>query len=375
MSAMRSWLQTVTRRPNAVRCGPIGMELAGQKMHLVQLEGSSDRNVALRAHASVPFPGRRDDLLKSPEAFRKVLQRGLQGDKFKGRRAVLAMPAGFFRTMSLGYQVKAGLSDEQVIAQLMQERLDGDIHDYVIDWLPVRTRVGSDERLALVASSPRQNVIDYLEIARMAGLRVGALEIGPAAIRRLISVMPSDDEADVTLVINTGQQSSYLTMIAGRRLLFDKKVAFGERPLLQCLGQTLELNEEHARGLVLRTGLEGARRGVLADEDAWEALVEILRPQFRKLAAEIERAFLYVASQMRGGAVTRIYLLGSLARWPGADAMLGDLAEVTISNFPNPLSFFAGSEGEQLPEGVTDSLAPEIAVATGLALREFAPGV
>lgn len=373
MMALREWIGEVTRRPLAVRCGPIGVEVAKEKLHMVQLQ---QRGVefGLRAHASVPFPTRRGGLLDSDRAFRKVLARGLASDSFKGRRAVLAMPAGQFRTVSLSYQLASGQTDEAAIAALMAERLDGDLNDYVVDFLPVRTRSGDGERLALVAVSRRTDVLRYLELARVAGLRVDALEIGPAAIRRLVGVMPSDGDADVTLVINTGLHASYLTMIGGRRLLFDQELKFGEEALLERLAGALDMTAARARTLALKSGLRDGHRdaGALEQNELYDTLLEIVRPELQHLVEEIDRAFLYVASEMRGGAVTRVYLLGAVARWPGMDEVLSELTRVTITNMPNPLSLFGGND--DFADATSDSLAPELAVATGLALRGLDDG-
>jgi len=62
-----------------------------------------------------------------------------------------------------------------------------------------------------------------------------------------------------------------------------------------------------------------------------------------------------------------VYLLGSIARWPGSDSLLSTLTGVNVATIPDPLALF--------PSGIAGSAdstaqsAPEIAVATGLALR------
>jgi Tfp pilus assembly PilM family ATPase len=96
-----------------------------------------------------------------------------------------------------------------------------------------------------------------------------------------------------------------------------------------------------------------------------ETLREILRPELARVVEEIDRACLFVASETRGANVARVYLLGGLARWPGADELLSELARVPITTMPNPLTLLGG-EARHVGE---DGMAPELAVATGLALR------
>ena len=253
----------------------------------------------------------------------------------------------------------------------MKDRLDGDLNDYVLDYMPVRGRSKNDEKLALVAVSERKSVIDFLELARKAGLDVSALEIGPLAISRLTSAISEDSDSATILVVNSGRRASYLTLISGNDLLFDQEIAIGEQSLVQQICETLDMPEETARHLLSRTGVsagdtEDAVAVALDETGLMNTLSEILKPQFMKLVEEIKRAFLYAASETRGRSVTQVYLLGSIARWPGAEQLLSSLSGSTVSKIPNPLDLFPSGESTADTSGQS---APEIAVATGLALR------
>jgi Tfp pilus assembly PilM family ATPase len=94
---------------------------------------------------------------------------------------------------------------------------------------------------------------------------------------------------------------------------------------------------------------------------------EILKPCFLTLVEEIKRVCLYAAAETRGGAVAKVYLLGSIARWPGSDCLLSTMTGVEVNKIPDPLSSFAPDADGQACTG--QILGPELAVATGLALR------
>lgn len=129
-----------------------------------------------------------------------------------------------------------------------------------------------------------------------------------------------------------------------------------------------------ARDLVSRTGLrargtaepESASSDVLGDDaDLADTVSEILKPQFLKLVEEIKRVCLYAAAETRGGTVSQVYLLGSVARWPGSDRLLSSMTNMRVEKIPNPLALLRG-EPQAVPSVAP---APEVAVATGLALR------
>ncbi len=373
MSVLARTAALFRTRSSAVTVGPIGVDVALEAIHLVQLESADGQKPVVRAKASLEIQGSRRELLQQPHQFRSLIKRALASDRFQGNKAVIALPSGMFRTVSINYKLSGSEKNEAVaILRVMKDRLDGDLSNYVLDYMPVRGRSKSDERLALVAVSERESVVDFLELARKAGLDVSALEIGPLAISRLTSAMSEDSDSATILVVNSGRRASYLTLISGNDLLFDQEVAIGEQSLVEHICETLDMPEETARQLLSRTGVypddsNDPLSGALDETGLFNTLSEILKPQFMKLVEEIKRAFLYAASETRGRGVTQVYLLGSIARWPGAEQMLSSLSGSTVSKIPNPLALFPSEDSNK--KDAEGDFAPEIAVATGLALR------
>ncbi|MCP4299265.1 MAG: pilus assembly protein PilM [Gammaproteobacteria bacterium] len=360
-------------RSAALRLGPIGVDIALEAIHLVQLAAAENCSPVVRARASLPINGTRRELLEQPHQFRSLIKRALAADRFQGKKAVLALPSAMFRTVSINYQLAGSEKNEAAaILRVMKDRLDGDLSDYVLDYMPVRGRSKHDEKLALVAVSEREPVVAYLEFARKAGLDVSALEIGPLAISRLTSAMSEDHDSATVLVVNSGRRASYLTLISGNDLLFDQEVAIGEDSLVQHICETLDMSQDTARHLLTQTGVYPENHSdpvsdVIDESGVFSTLSEILKPQFMKLVEEIKRAFLYAASETRGRGVTEVYLLGSIARWPGSELMLSNLSGSNVTKIPDPLALFRSDK--QNKAGMAGQSAPEIAVATGLALR------
>jgi len=359
------------------KVGPIGVQFAREELHLVQMQSASDGGVTLRARASIPYPGAFDEIMNSPGRLRSLVHRALRANGFIGRKVVSSMAADEVRIISVCYQLNKGEEDDHAIVDLMRDRIDGQLADYVLDYVPVRTKSKEGQRLALVAMSKRQEVLEHLELLQALGLRIEALEIGPVAIRRLIQAMSSQQEPENVLVVNFGTDKSYLTIVSHRRLLSDQEIAFGENTILRRLSETLDISPEMARNMVFKNGLDpaGARDAVglaLADTGMFNTLLEIVKPELTRLAEEIRRAFMYATSESRGGPTQRVYILGSIARWPGSDTLLDTIIDVPVRKIPDPSAIFHATDGQ--PEDAnhdpsTDGAAPELAVATGLALR------
>lgn len=370
MSALARAVSMLRPKSAAQAIGPIGIDFSIECVHLVQLEMIAGAAPTVRARASLAFESSRRETLAEPQQFRELLKKALSSDNFYGRKAVCAVPSGMFRTVSINYQANADQDDANIILRVMRDRLDGDLSDYVLDYLPVKSRSKNNERLALVAVSEREPIVMLLESARKASLDIDALEIGPVAISRLVGAISSNSDRKNVLVINSGRRASYLTLISGEDLLFDQQVSFGEHELVQQLAETLDMPQTMARDLVMRTGLQAEGDSVsraIDESGVTNTIAEILKPHFLKLAEEIKRVFLYAAAETRGGAVSQVYLLGSIARWPGSDVLLASMMDVIVAKIPDPLSPFASASSKLKTRSM--EAAPEIAVATGLALR------
>jgi type IV pilus assembly protein PilM len=345
------------------RVGPIGLDIGLESLNLVQLRRAADGGIRLKASVCLRHSPDREILLASPTLFKTRLAEALRRQPFAGRRVVTALPAQAVRLLPVPYDSSGGRSEAAAITQVLRDRLDKDLSGYVIDYMPVRTDAHAAGRLALVAVAGRDAVIAHLELLRKAGLEVLALEIGPSAIKRLITMLAQPDSHQNQMVINFGEATSYLTVVSGRRLLQDQEVAFGEHDMLGRIGAALQISHEEARALVDRYGLNPspARPGTGDEGDVARTLVEIIKPRMLQLVDEINRVLIYTASETRGASVGHIHLMGSLARWPGIDGLLESMLEIPVAALDDPLGLFG--DGDAARRG------PALAIATGLALR------
>jgi type IV pilus assembly protein PilM len=368
MSALAAVMQKFAPTANNRRIGHIGLECSLTEMHLVQLEADGTGKLSVYALASVAYPCSRDELFNSPKTMRTLVRQALSIDKFQGHKIVSTLPSSNLQVIPVSYHISSGMSDDEALLALLAERLDGDLTDYVIDYTRVRSDQLDEDRQAIVAVAERNFVIRYLEVLRKSGLDVIHLEIGPTAIRRLISAKSTQNEYENVLAINFGRKTSYITVISGSRLLFDQEIRFGEDDLHARLSECLDMPTESVRHLINEYSFDpGSVNNVPEpqnpDTDISSTLQQIVKPGFLKLAEEINRALIYTASQTRGESVNRIYLLGSIARWQGCDALLSSLIHLDVETILNPLQDFS------YKRGTTDTTSPEVAVATGLAMH------
>jgi type IV pilus assembly protein PilM len=332
----------------------IGLHIGLEQLNLVQLKPGA-AGPAVRAVASVVHGSDRQALRTQPGVLKKLLKQAFR-QPFSGRRVVTCLPNDLVRTMLLSYQAPAGVPDADAVVQELRRRVPGGLDGMVIDYLPLPQDNPSRPKEAMVAMAERDKVIAYLELLSASGLNVVALDIVPAALARLLSRMTDTDAASENiLLINFGTRTSYLTVVWSRGLMLDRSIEFGEQRLLGRLKRELGLEEAAARQRLLAEGV-----------NASEELAAVLRSEFSALTAEVNKTLVYTASRTHGRNVNRIYVVGSISRYPGIEQLLrANLsAPVTVLD---PFARFP----HRVPETRVAELRPlsGIAAATGLALR------
>lgn len=363
MRSLHALLAPLTRKAGSAT-GPIGIDLAQDRLNLAQFDGTPT-GPSVRAAASLPYPCSRDELLASPPRLKRLLRQGLQPHGFKGRRVVSCLRPDEMRILLVNYP--AGSDDSAAIAGELRERLKGELATSVVDFIPIRNDDGDPNRRdALVVVAPRDNVIRHLDLLDSVGLEASSLDVGPAALARLISFVNALDVREKhpnVLLINFGHLRSHVSVVWGRRLILDRPIEFGERSLLERLSRVLGIDDDMASRMLEDTGFgePAADDGELA-----RTMAEVLRPQFTALVGEINKTLVYTASRSRGRGIDQIYLLGSVGRYRGIDRVMQQLLEIPVEVL-NPFRSFRSS----LREADQARLRPiaGLALACGLSLR------
>ena len=355
-----------------LRVGLIGLELASDALRLMQLQLLPESQAIIQACSQERFSESRDEIIESPKRLKSIVKSALKKGNFCGRSVVATLSQSDVRIMSVTYHANREINDDASLAKVMSNRLEGDLMDYVIDYMPVRAQARDGEQLAVVAVAKKQRVIQFLETMRLAGLKVKHLEIGPSAIKRMVGALSEAGQYDNVLVMHFGEFNSFLSMVSGRRLLFDHKIDFGESAVLTEIAQSLEVSSEHARELVSIYGLISREDDTLDTQfikgsEISSTLQEIIKPQIIQLVEETNRSLIYAASETRGKPVQRIYVLGSMARWSGLLGIISGLVNIPVVVL-DPLEAF-----KDRPSKTTHENHPcdgrHMVIAAGLALR------
>jgi type IV pilus assembly protein PilM len=351
--------------------GLIGLDISANQIHMCQIRPLENGLFSIVAKETIEFSSSREALLAEPKKLKRLIGPVLRKKNFKGKRVAALMPWEQAKIILLTYKANVSDVDSEVV-KMLSKRIEGSIDDYVVDYVPVRSNPSDEEHMVVATVAKREAVDSMLQALISCGLEVDSLDIAPTALRRIVSALYTGHAADNVLLINTYHEESYLTVISGRRLLFNQAVPFGENMLLENIARELDISAESARALITDHGL--ARQplalaiGAEAETDISATLLEILKPCFLDLINEINRVLVFTASETHGVPVSRICLLGCIAQWPGAQQVLLSLLDFDAPDGQTEFNqvFQDENEDTRIP---WEGLFSEISIAMGLALR------
>jgi Tfp pilus assembly PilM family ATPase len=351
--------------------GLIGLDIDAGQIHMCQIRPREHGMYTIIAKTSVTYSGTRDELLASPKRLKSLIGDGLKEKNFIGRRVAAMMPWDDVRIMPLTYKSTVSDVDAEVV-RMLDNRIEGSVEDYVVDYVPVRSNLADEEHMVVATVASRDKMNTLLQALMDAGLEVDSLDIAPTALRRIVSALYTGHAADNVLMINCYHDDSYLTVISGRRLLFNQSVQFGERMLLERIARELDITIESALHLVLNNGFHKhqtlALGSSVGESDISSTLLEIVKPCFLELVEEINQVLVFTASETHGVPVSRVCLLGSIANWPGAQQVLLSLLDFDAPD--GQVEFTQVFEDENDNTRVPWSgLFSDISIAMGLALK------
>lgn len=363
-AAAAGWVRRV---PQSRQSFHIGLYFGKDALNLVQMQGSSGQ-ATIRAATALPYGCSREEIFQRPPALKSLVKQAYAMQPFKGRHVVSCLPAKAIKIITVAYKPTKDQTDSQALVAEMHERLHDELNNMVLDFMPIRyERDEASSSEALVALTPRQTVMSYLELLTKAGLEVEALDVGPAALARLVRHAGARGWREFptlpnALLINIGANSGFLTLLWGRRLILDRAVDFSENRLLSRLKQVLNLPQDLAERLLYGMDMPGSEQ-----EETSRMIAEVLRPEITVLLQEINKTLVYMASKTRGKSIDVLYLASGAARFSRVLGNLQEQLRVPVELI-NPISIFAAERARPTADESL-GMKPGITLATGLALR------
>jgi type IV pilus assembly protein PilM len=309
----------------------------------------------------------KDTLLLSGREISRAITAVTKEAKISEKKAVLSIPdfSSFFTTFDL-----PSMTDEEIPQAVRFEarhHIPLPLSEVTLDWSIIKRETIDQKRARLkilLVAVPNEIINQYQQIALLSNLKLVALE---AEVFGLIRALIRDEEKTI-LLLDTGAQSSNLSIIDNSLLKSSYSFDVSANEMIQILARTFNTDFQTAEDLVKLYGILPIDK---IDKDfklppsvSPQKIREVLIPFADLMLLEINRIS-QSFFQTEQKEVGKIIIAGGMALLPG-------LKEYFVANLQKEIEIanpFQDIIYPPIHEGTLRELGPSYSVATGMALR------
>lgn len=254
------------------------------------------------------------------------------------------------------------VQDEQELDQAIQweaeQYIPFEISDVNLDYQVVRHLPDSGKIEVILVAAKRDKIADQTSVVSMAGKTPVVVDIDAFALQNAYEVNYQPDARTVAALLNIGSSVLNINIVRGTEFLFSRDISMGGNHFTDFLQKELNISFEEA---------EKYKRAEAPTEELMDKTRAILHSVSEILALEVQKTLDYFKTTVRSLDVNEIYLSGGASRTEGLREHFEQKFQLPI-HVLNPFQRIR-TDGRGIPSHRVGDLAPDFAVAVGLALR------
>jgi type IV pilus assembly protein PilM len=233
------------------------------------------------------------------------------------------------------------------------------IEDVNLDYQVLESANPEANELDVLLVAVKKDIInDYLSIISTAGLNAVVVDVDAFALENAFEVAYELDKSQVIGLVNLGAATMNINLLQNGLSEFTRDSPLGGNRYTESIQKMLGLTYEQAESLKLGEEVDGKS---LADA---QPAIDMVNAE---VAGEIRRSFDFFRSSSHSDTIHRALLSGGCARLPGLVEYLSENLEIPFE-VANPLRNIK-IDPKKFNGAELESIAPQIAVSVGLALR------
>jgi len=286
--------------------------------------------------------------------FLKML---LEKTKTKTVNAIASVPAFSAFTTTFEIPEMSEVDTAKAVPFQISQNLPVSVSEMAVEWFKIGKKEdekGFMKQEIFVISVPKEQIIRYQNIFKLAGLKLKAIEIETFALIR--SLVGNDPTA--TLIVDIGARSTNIAVVEQGFLRYSYQTDFAGGSLTQAIAKALNINTMRAEEIK-------KQKGLLAADSEYE-LSTLIIPLLDAIINEAKRVKDNYEKN-RETKIERVILAGGGANLLGINHYFEEQINlpVVIGNS------FLKIEYPPKIEPFIKELGPSFSVAVGLGIREF----
>ena len=341
----------------------VGLDIGSSAVKAVELrQAASGYKVAAIGSEPVPPHCIVDGAIVDSGAVADVIRQVFEKNNFKATEVVgsLSGNAVIVKKIVLPQMTEEELAE--AIYWEAEQYIPFDIQDVNLDYHMLAAGPDDADRdtmAVLLVAAKKEKIADYTGVISQAGRVPVVVDVDAFALQNAYEANYGIDLARVVVLVNAGASAININIIEGGQSLFTRDISIGGNAYTEALQKELSLSFEKADLVKRGVPVEGARTD---DVDP------IIRTVTETLLLEIERTFDFFKATAASDRIDELVVSGGAAGIDGFNQAFEARFNLPVTAF-DPFRQIAFDTSKFSAERRAE-LAPTIAVAVGLALRQ-----
>ncbi len=339
----------------------IGVDIGSHTLKVVEFGTNGDSRVLRRiGRALVPRNAIQEGAIKDPEALEEALKTLIQNLQPKIRRAATSV-SGYsviVKKINVPYSDEREIEDNLIFEA--ENYVPFEIEEVYLDFNVIgeaRSAKGTMESEIFLVAAKREVVDSYAELLQNAGLRPAVIDVDGFAIGNAFEGAMGTSSESVVL-LDLGASMGTFSIVKDGMPLFTRDMSVGGQQITRTIAETLGIDYSDAETIKIKGSDDPA---ILSDVSS------IVREIVDSWAHEVRKAVEFFKSNASPEEFPKcIWMSGGSSLLEGICDIFEDVTGLETKRFD---PFKRVEKEDKIDRDYLYAVAPQFAIATGLALR------
>lgn len=339
-----------------------GVDIGSHAVKVCRLQKMGrDYKVIAIGSASIPAGAVEDGVLQEPDVVGKTISTLLKNLKIKDKKIGISISGYSVIVKKINLETMDDKALAEYIKAEAEQYIPFDVDEVYLDFQKLPSKRENTDRMSVMLVAAKKEVVnDYLEMLGQLKLKTVLVDVDGFALENIWEI--TSEQAQNVALIDIGASKMNINIISDGISVLARDVVVGSGQLTEQLASALDVEYETAEKIKL---------GLLPVEEINREKVEsIYSKTCTQWILEIKKAIdLYQANNPDKG-LTSLVLSGGGAKVKGLIEYINRETGLQVDLF-NPFSKMI-TEDTLFDRQYINSIAPEMAIAVGLAIRTAA---
>ena len=338
----------------------VGVDIGSHAVKVCQLKRTDKAYSVLSLGSALLPEGAVDDgTLNEPELVGEVIADLFKNLKIKTKKVGFSISGYSVIVKKVNLAVMDSQLEEHIMAEA-EQYIPFDIDDVYLDFQDLKTNSDENDRTDVMLVAAKKDIVDdYLEMLENIGLQATIVDVDGFALENTYEY--NTPKSENVALVDIGASKMNINIISSGISVVARDIVVGSRQLTEHIQSQFDLEFDEAEALKLGHQEAGEKK---------QDIEEIFSTVCTQWVLEIKKAIDLYHSNYPDSPLNKLVLSGGGSKVVGLTDFLANETGLEVELF-NPFANMISND-KKIDRGYLTTVGPEMAIASGIAIRPTA---